>query len=131
MIKKILSKFLNKKQEIKAPNEDVKKINDNNLEILITLTPNYEIDILVYLKDTPQEPLTEIEYALVCCEFINSTFSTNIKKEIISIINKDIKTEKNSKLIESISILSNVNSLFSDDDLYIKPSQVFNTHPAP
>ena len=129
MIKKILSKFLCPKQDTKISNEKIKKTNDNNLEILITLTPNYEIDILVYLKDTPQEPLTEMEYAIVCCEFINSAFSTNIKQEIISIINKDIKTEKNSKLIESISTLSNVNSLFSDDDLYIKPSQVFNTNP--
>lgn len=133
MIKNILSKFfkLNTDRETNKTEEKLElKNNQHNLEILITLTKDYEIDLLVYLKDKPQQPLTEMEYAMVCCEFLNNCFSNSIKNEIISIINRDIKTESNSRLINAISILSSTQNLLSDDDLYIKPSQVFNNHPS-
>jgi ribosomal protein S3AE len=95
------------------------------------LNEKFEIDLVVYIKDTQHNSLTEIEHAVVCSEFLNSSFTNKIKDQILEIINKQIKNEDNSSLIENICLVDQITHNTKDnsnDDVFIQPSQVFSKY---
>lgn len=118
------------KEETQKDNQDLYNTNDL-FNILVSLNEKFEIDIVVYMKDTKHNSLTEIEHAMVCSEFLNSSFTSHIKNQIIEIINKQIKNENNSSLIENISLVDQITDKTKDinnDDIFIQPSQVFSKY---
>lgn len=127
MIKNIF-KFFSKKEPLKNSEEIYNK--NDIFNILISLNDKFEIDLVVYMKDTPHYSLTELEHSVVCSEFLNSSFSIEIKDQILDIIKKQIKNDKNSSLIDNICLADKINQSVSsiNDNVFIRPSQVFTQY---
>lgn len=127
MIKNIWN-FFSKTEPLKN-SEDIYHKNDI-FNILISLNDKFEIDLVVYMKDTPHYSLTELEHSVVCSEFLNSSFSSEIKDQILDIIKKQIKNDKNSSLIDNICLADKINKSVSsvNDNVFIRPSQVFTQY---
>jgi hypothetical protein len=122
-----LYKFFNSRSIARKKEESEKEQKSNNyIDILISLNKEYNIDLLIYLNDNPiNTNMSELEYGVICSEFINNCFTSSIKQKILSIINEDIKNQDNENLIYIINMASKNKNL---DDTFIKPSQVFLTN---
>jgi hypothetical protein len=102
---------------------------NNYIDILLSLTEEFNIDLIIYINDKPTKiHLSELEYGMVCAEFINSCFTETIKQKLLSIINKDIKNKDNENLIRIVNMACSVSTKPIEDDTFIKPTQVFATN---
>lgn len=133
IINKILSIFYTKP---KSENEDIVVENnitntnseENYFDIVISLKKDFSIDLIVYINDQPDPPLSIFEYALMCSEFMDNSFSTNTQSDIINIINQHIKNTNNKIFIDSLNIIhtkKNYNKKISDNT-FIKPTEAFS-----
>lgn len=115
--------------------EEQKTVQDNQglpnntyIDIVISLTKNYEIDLTVWIDDKLEnKPMSQVDYALLCSEFLNNINSDKTKSQIIDILSNQIKNSNNSRFINSIITLM----LYADknkeggDNSFIRPSNVF------
>jgi hypothetical protein len=101
------------------------------VDIIISLTDSYEIDLSIFLDDnTHKLPINEKDYSAICSKFINSTISANMKKDVIDILNNQIKNPDNQQLINnivSLVITSATTSSYKQNN-FIKPSEVFSKY---
>ena len=103
-----------------------------HVDIIISLTDTYEIDLSIFLDDnTSKLPMNEKEYSALCGKFINSTISANMQRDVIDILNNQIKNSDNKQLINNIVSLVITNatttSLYKQTN-FIKPSEVFSKY---
>ena len=75
--------------------------------------------------------MNEKEYSALCGKFINSTISANMQRDVIDILNNQIKNSDNKQLINNIVSLVITNatttSLYKQNN-FIKPSEVFSKY---
>lgn len=113
-----------------------KTTTESYLDVIVSLNKNLEIDLSVFLNDdTSNAPMDLIDYSISCAKFIDAISSDRIKSQIVSILDSQIKTKKNTKLIDSIIIildhLEKEKYEAPEDNkkqLFIKPSQVFSRY---
>jgi hypothetical protein len=104
------------------------KKNETFVDVIFSLNNNYEIDIsLLFDDNVKNKKISEIEYAVVCSEFLNIITSGKIKNQVIDIITNQIRTQDNKNLVDSIlgllTIMEN-----SESAPLIKPTQVFSKY---
>lgn len=111
-------------------NKESDSSNENMFSVLVSLKNNFEIDLIVYIQDEQHETLSDIEQAIVYSEFLNSAFTDKMKKQIMDVINTQIKNESNSSLIENIETVEKIskNTKNINDNTFIQPSQVFSQY---
>lgn len=116
------------KEEQKTVQDNQNLPNNTYIDIVISLTKNYEIDLTVWIDDKLEnKPMSQIDYALLCSEFLNNINSDKTKSQIIEILSNQIKTTTNARFINSIITLM----LYADknkesgDNSFIRPSNVF------
>lgn len=108
--------------------------NDTYIDIIVSLNKDFSINVNLYLDDTTKNKnLSELEYSLVCAEFLNIIMSGKIEKQITDIIVNQIKNSNNEKLIDNILnfliIMDKKTSLNTNDETpIIKPSQAFSKY---
>jgi hypothetical protein len=121
------NKITNEDTISNKPTEDKEFKSNNYIDVLLSLTDEFSVDVIIYLNDKPTKiPLTDLEYGVVCSEFINNCFTQSIKQKLVGIINDQIKTDQNETLISVINMACKTKHI--DDDSFIKPSQVFITN---
>ncbi len=120
--------FSSKTESKNEANTDTKS--NNYVDVLLSLTEDFHIDLVIYINDKPNERVTlsEIEYGMVCAEFLNNCFTPSIKQKLLSVIDKDIKNKENETLISIVNMACSISSKPMDDDTFIRPSQVFATN---
>lgn len=108
---------------------------DSIMDVIVSLTKNYDIDVKLLFDDkTTNKPLSEIEYALVCAEFLNIIMSGKLQNQLLDIIINQIRNDNNSHLIDKILgflvLIEKQNKDNEDKDStpMIKPSQVFSKY---
>lgn len=124
MIKYIKSLFQPK--TIEQPTQHKK--NNTFVDVILSLNDNYEIDISLLFDDNiKNKKISEIEYAVVCSEFLNIITSGKIKSRIIDIIIYQIRSQDNKNLIDSVLGLL---TIMENSELapIIKPTQVFSKY---
>lgn len=117
-------------------NPKQKTTEESYLDVVISLNKNLEIDLSVFLQDdTSNIQMDFTDYSISCAKFIDAINSDRIKNQIVSILDTQIKTKKNTKLIDSIVIIldhldKEKNEIPIEDrqQLFIKPSQVFSRY---
>lgn len=121
-----LSKLFSKKQP-----EEKTSIDNTYVDIIISLNKNFEVDLSLFIDcDYKKDKIDLVEYILICSKFLNFD-QDKLKKQIVDILNNQIKNQDNQLFINGlISVLNNeYNAKNSDlDNFYIKPSQVFTKH---
>lgn len=134
-LKTLYLKFLDLISVSKLESEDKQENNviksNNYIDVLLSLTEDFHIDLIIYINDKPTKiHLSDLEYGMVCAEFINSCFTPSIKQKLLSIINKDIKGKDNENLIDIMNMACLVSTKPTEDETFIKPTQVFaiNNH---
>lgn len=113
-----------------------KTTEESYLDVVISLNKNLEIDLSVFLKDdTSNIPMDFVDYSISCAKFIDAINSDRVRNQIISVLDAQIKTKKNTKLIDSIIIIldhldkeKSEISVENKQQLFIKPSQVFSRY---
>jgi hypothetical protein len=101
------------------------------VDIIISLTDSYEIDLSIFLDDnTHKLPINEKDYSAICSKFINSTVSENMKKDVIDILTNQIKNPDNQQLINNIVslVITNTTTSSYKQNNFIKPSEVFSKY---
>lgn len=111
-------------------NKERDSSNENMFSVLVSLKNNFEIDLIVYIQDEQHETLSDIEQAIVYSEFLTSAFTDKMKKQIMDVINTQIKNESNSSLIENIETVEKISKSTKNinDNTFIQPSQVFSQY---
>lgn len=120
-----------KKNKSESIAQEPTKESNTYIDIVISLTKNYEIDLTLWIDDKlDNKPMSSIDYALLCSEFLNNINSKHTKAQIIDILSKQVKTSFNDKLISSIISLMNYadNIYLTKENSFIKPSTVFTKH---
>lgn len=101
------------------------------VDIIISLTDSYEIDLSIFLDDnTHKLPINEKDYSAICSKFINSTISANMKTDVIDILTNQIKNTDNQQLINNIVslVITNTTTSSYKQNNFIKPSEVFSKY---
>lgn len=101
------------------------------IDVIISLNKNLEVDIALYLDcDYQKSNIDLVNYILLCSKFLN--FDENkLKKQMIDILDNQIKNEDNKLLINGlVSVLKNdtLSTTNNMDNFFIQPSQVFIKH---
>lgn len=124
--KKLFTKK-DKKQNIETQSSS----SDTFIDVIISLNKKLEVDISLYLDcDYKKSNIDLVDYILLCSKFLN--FDENkLKKQMIDILDNQIKNEDNKLFINSlVSILKNntLSETHNMDNFFIRPSQVFIKH---
>lgn len=111
--------------------EPTKKEESTYIDVLISLNKNLEIDLSIFLaNDDSKTDMDRINYILACAEFLNTISSDQLKPDIISILDTQIRYQTSDQLIDSILLfLEKTNKKSgSPNKTFIKPSQVFSKY---
>jgi hypothetical protein len=123
---KFLNNFFKSSKEKQEPNIET------YVDIVISLNKNYEIDFSVLIDDRLDSiPISPEEYAALCGTFMNVSLSNKMKIDTVDILNNQIKNDQNKKLVDNIVALITLNNdknIASNNNAYIKPSEVFAKH---
>lgn len=117
-------------------NESIENKEDNFVNVQISLNKNFDIDLVIYLKNIEEESLdNQFNYAMTCAEFFHILNSGKLKDQILDILQKKIKNIDNKILIDSIitfiSIIEKQQEKIlekASDKVVVKPSQVFTKY---
>ena len=125
---KIKNLFLNKEinnVDKKENDEELKAINNNLCDILITLDSEFITGVSLSFKDKDYQPMSENDYSIIYAEFLKRVFTDEVINTILDILNKDIVSSTNFALIKKIDILCKYQQNLNLDNSFIKPSEVF------
>lgn len=115
-------------------NNSASSTEDTFVDVVVSLNKNYEISINLLLDDNiKNKSLSELEYSLVCAEFLNIIMSGNVKSQVLDIIINQIRNENNQNFIDNILgflllMDKKKTEKNSNDSAIIKPSQVFSQY---
>lgn len=130
----LLNKFFDKRKKNPLNNKEIQNNEDKNIiDIVISLTPNYEIDLSIILNITNQDSAINLfSISQKCADFFNIINMGKLKPQMINMLINNIKNENNQLLIDNILIFwallekeieeQRIKSINND---YIPPSQVF------
>lgn len=129
-LKTLYTKFLDLISVSKLESENKQENNiiksKNYIDVLLSLTEDFNIDLIIYIDDEPTKiRYSDLEYGMVCAEFISSCFTPSIKQKLLTLINEDIKNKDNENLISIINMACSVSTKHTEDETFIRPTQVF------
>lgn len=106
--------------------------NDTFIDIILQLNTNFEVGVKLFFDDKIENKnLTDVEYAIVCAEFLHYVISGKLKNQVLEILFQQIKNTNNKKLLDNIEKYLTIlgSTVDSTDNLpMIKPSQAFNRY---
>lgn len=102
-------------------------IQQNNIDILISLNEDFEIDISLFIDKAFSNHKSA---ALFTSEFFHIINSGKLKSKIMGLLDEQIRSVENNNFINEVLLLDNVisesTSRYSNTkDTFIKPSSVF------
>lgn len=117
-------------------NASIQHKGENFVDVQISLNKNFDIDLVIYLKNLEEESLdNQFNYAMTCAEFFHILNSGKLKDQILDMLQKKIKNNDNKILVDSIitfiSIIEKQQEKILEkisDKVVVKPSQVFTKY---
>lgn len=105
---------------------------DTYLDVIVSLNKNKQIDFSIFINDNSKEiDMNNLDYALLCGEFLSAILSKQMKNDAISILNDQIKNKNNQDLIDNIVSIIKIIDVPQQKTpppsqaQFIKPSEVF------
>jgi hypothetical protein len=96
------------------------------IDMIISLNENYEIDFSIFIDDKVDKlNINEKDYSIICSSFINAVISNKMKRDVIEILDEQIKNSHNKKLINNIVSLISFGVEKPVGQTFIRPSEVF------
>jgi hypothetical protein len=137
-IKQLYNKYFKKNIETKTDNRNIDFFDDSVL-LSFGLTPNYEIDLSLEIKDLLIKDKNDLEFkAQKLAAFFHTIVSGGLNNIIVEFLMKEMSDEQNKKLFEEIvynwlllekaHILKNKNQSKNLSDPVVSPLKVFSQY---
>jgi len=137
-IKQLYNKYFKKNIETKTDNRNTDFFDDSVL-LSFGLTPNYEIDLSLEIKDLLIKDKNDLEFkAQKLAAFFHTIVSGGLNNIIVEFLMKEMSDEQNKKLFEEIvynwlllekaHILKNKNQYKNSSSPVISPLKVFSQY---